>query len=126
MEVSPDDYKSFRKDINRQKYLQKESIRVDEVSYNALDNDEMNGEELIPDPSATFDETLPDKLLLEEMLVCFGQLGEDDRFILTALYTDGKSERALAKEMKISQVAIHKRRHKALKKLKHLMGFQKN
>jgi RNA polymerase sigma factor (sigma-70 family) len=123
MEVSETDYKAFYRCAERQKYLRKEAIRVSEVSYNALDSDEMNGEEIIPDPSPPPEDAVSDKLLLEQMLGCFGQLAEDDRALLTALYFDGKSENEVSRELGITQQAVNKRRQKAIRKLKERMGF---
>jgi len=123
MEVSPEDYRAFYRERRRQKYLYEEGARAGTFSYNALDNEEMSGEDILVDTSTLVDETVSDKLLLEQMLLCFGQLFEDDRTLLTALYFDGKSERKLAKELGISQAAVHKRRRRAIAKLKNMMGF---
>jgi hypothetical protein len=56
MEVTEADYRSFYRDAERQKYLRKEADRAGEVSYNALDTDEMSGEDIIPDTSPPPDE----------------------------------------------------------------------
>ena len=123
MEVSNDGYHEFYKNSERQKYLQKEAIRTNEVSYNALDNDDMSGEDIIVDLSPPVDDCVVDKLCLEELLQCFGQLSKDDRTLLYALFFDGKSERKLARELNISQPAVHKRLQKVLVKLRNLMKF---
>ena len=123
MEVSLDDYKEFYKNVERQKYLRKEAIRANEVSYNALDSEDMSGEDVLVDMSKPVDEYVSDKLRLEEMLRCFGQLSKDDRALLHALFFDGKSERELARELEISQPAVHKRLQKVLVKLRSLMNF---
>ena len=84
MEVSPEDYRAFYREAERQKYLRKEARRTYELSYDALDSDDLSGEDILADPSPPPDESVSDKLLLEEMLRCFGQLGADDRALLTA------------------------------------------
>jgi RNA polymerase sigma factor (sigma-70 family) len=123
LEVSPDDYRDFYRDARRQKYLMEEAIRAHAFSYNALDTENFSGENVIADPSPTLDEVLSDKLLLEQMLLCFGQLSEDDRALLTALYFDGKGENAVAHDLGITQQAVNKRRQKAIRRLKELMGI---
>ena len=123
LEVGEDDYRLFYKNKRRQKYISEESARAGEFSYNALDTDEMSGEDILPDNSSSVSEAVTDKLLLEEMLRCFGRMSEDDRTLLTALYFEEKSERTLAKEFGVSQVAVHKRRHKAIARLKEMMEF---
>jgi RNA polymerase sigma factor (sigma-70 family) len=123
LEVSESDYKAFYRDAERQKYLRKEANRVGVMSYNALDTDEISGEDIIPDTSPPPDEQAMDKLLLEEMLSCFGRLHEADQKLLAALYFENKGERLLAKELGITHQAINKRRQKILSKLRELMGF---
>ena len=121
MEVSHDDYHEFYKNVERQKYLRKEAIRADEMSYNAIDSEDMSGEDIIVDLSKSIDEYVSDKLLLEEMRRCFGQLSEDDRALLYALFFDGKSERELAKELNIPRMTLNYRKSKAIEKIKKLM-----
>ena len=122
MEVSHKDYKEFYRKRRRQKYLQEEAIRAAEVSYNALDSEDMSGEEIIVDLSPPVDECVVDKLCLEKMRQCFNQLPEDDRTLINALYFDGKSETETAELFSISQQAVSKRKHKILKKLKEMLS----
>jgi len=121
MEVSPEDYQMFYRRRRRQKYLDEEAERAGVFSYNALDTEEMNGEEIVADPSTPFADALPDKLSLEQMLRCFGQMSEDGRALLAALYFDGKSERELAKELGIPRMTLNYRKAKALDELRLMM-----
>lgn len=123
LEVCETDYKTFYRDVERQKYLRKEADRVNEMSYNALDSNEMNGEDIISDASSPLIEQVVDKLLVEEMLSCFGRLNETDRNLIAALYFENKGERALADELGITHQAVNKRRQKVIAKLRELMGF---
>jgi len=122
MEVSLDDYKEFYRTRRRQKYLREEAIRAKEVSYNAIDSDEMSGEDIIVDMSKPVADYVVDKLLLEEMLKCFGQLSDDDRALITALFFEGKNETETAKLFSITQQAINKRKRKILKNLKEMLS----
>lgn len=121
MEVSETGYKDFYRDRRRQKYLHEESVRVDEVSYDALDTEEMSGEEIIVDPSPQPDEMVTDKLMLETLRRCMDRLDTESRDLLQAVYFDGKSERELAKELDIPRMTLNYRRIKALGKLKSSM-----
>ena len=49
-------------------------------------------------------------------------LTEQERHIITTLYLDGRSERDLARELGVSQPAIHKRQTRILLKLKNLLN----
>ena len=121
MEVSEDDYKEFYKDRRRQKYLREEAVRVDEVSYDALDTEEMSGSETIVDPSPLPDEKVTEKIMLEAMRRGLTKLDRRDRDLIQAVYFDGKSERVMAKELGITQPTVHYRITQAIEKLKKLM-----
>ena len=121
LEVREEDYKDFYRDKRRQKYLQEESVRVDEVSYNALDTDEMSGEEAVVDPSPLPDAEVVDKLMLETMRRCLDKLDSKNRDLIQAVYFDGKSERTMAKELGITQPTVHYRVTQALAKIKKMM-----
>lgn len=123
MEVTEADYRAFYRNIRRQRYIDEEAARNGAFSYNALDSEEMSGEDIIADISPLLDEQVSDKLLVETMLCCFSRLDEADRKLLAALYFEGKSERVLANELGITHQAVNKRRQKIITKLRALMGF---
>jgi len=116
MEVTEADYRDFYRDMRRQRYLDEEAARNGAFSCNAQD-----GEDCLADPSPLLDEVVPDKLLLEQLLFCFGQLAEDDRRLLSALFFDGKSERDLAKELGIPRMTLSYQKGQALDQLKRMM-----
>jgi RNA polymerase sigma factor (sigma-70 family) len=121
MEVTEADYRDFYRNIRRQKYLSEEAARNGAFSYNALDGDEMSGEDIICDTSPPLDEQVLGKLLIEEMLRCLRRLDEADRRLLAALYFEDKSERELARELEIPRKTLSYRKHKILEQLKRLM-----
>jgi RNA polymerase sigma factor (sigma-70 family) len=123
MEVTEADYRDFYKNIRRQKYLNEEAARNGAFSYNTLDSDEMSGEDVIEDTSPPVDEQALDRLLIEEMLLCFGRLDEAERALLAALYFDDKSERELADELGVPRTTLSYRRSKAVALLKKMMGL---
>jgi len=75
----------------------------------------------IPSDQALVDEIVADKLLLDELYAALGELTDDERSLIDALYFDEKSERNMAKEAGVSQPAIHKRLNRILEKLKKLL-----
>ncbi len=123
MEVGEAEYRRFYRDRRRQKYIAEEAAKNGEVSYHAFGNGELSGESIIADMSLSVDDAVSHKLMLEDMIRCFRQLDDTDRKLLTALYSDGRSERGLAKELGITHQAINKRQQKALAKLRCLMGL---
>lgn len=92
------------------------------ASYDALDTDELLGIDLLVDrDSPTVEDLAVTNVMVEKLHQCLPRLSKEDQEILFALFFDGKSEREYAKSLGITQVAVHKRCHKALAHLKKLL-----
>ena len=76
----------------------------------------------IPSDDALVDEIVEDKLMLDMLFAALAELTDDERGLIDALFFDEKSEREVAREVGISQPAIHKRRNRILEKLKNLLS----
>lgn len=122
MEVSVEDYKEFYKCVRRQKYLKEESILHEEVSYNALDSDEMSGEEVITDTEVDVQEAAEQAVMAEHLYKCLNLLTKDEFDLMHALYFEGKSERIWSAETGIPQKTINNRKRVILAKLKKFLG----
>jgi len=121
LEVTKADYLDFYKDKRRQKYIAEEAASNGEFSYNTLDSEKMSGKNIIVDDSPLPDEQVLDKMMIEEMLHCLGELPEADRALLTAYYFDGKFEVCFSKELCVTQQAVSKRLKQAIGRLRKLM-----
>lgn len=121
MEVKEADCIDFEKSEQRQKYIKKESKRVDEVSLDALDTDEFTGKNIVADPSPKTDEIVLDKLMKELLRCCMDKLSGCDRKLLTEIFVNGKSERELAKELEIPRMTLSYRKNRALDRLRQIM-----
>ena len=75
----------------------------------------------IPSSQALVDEIFEDKLLLDMLSKALSELTEEERVLIDELFFNDKSEREIAREIGVSQPAIHKRRNRILEKLKKLM-----
>ena len=62
-----------------------------------------------------------EKSMLHELQRAMDGFTENDRALLYAIFVDGKSEREIAAEQGVSQVAIHKRKQRFIKILKKLL-----
>ena len=49
MEVEEDEYRTFYKNVRRQKYLRERSIENEDFSYDMLTTDDFNGENILVD-----------------------------------------------------------------------------
>ena len=75
----------------------------------------------IPSGEVLVDEIVEDKLLLDMLSKALSELTEEERVLIDELFFNDKSEREIAREIGVSQPAIHKRRNRILEKLKKLM-----
>lgn len=118
MEVSEEMYKSYYKERRRQKYIDERSKANGDVSYDALDTDELLGVETLEDKNADVEEQVLWKMTVEELRTAVNRLTAEEKELVVALYADGLTEREYAKRKGVYHNAIHKRKIKVLAKLK--------
>ncbi len=121
MEVTKDFYDDFYRDKRRQEYITARSIANGDVSYDALDTDEFNGEATLVDPDEDIAEQVAQKMMIEKLHRVLPLLSEDERDLVVALFYEKRTEREYANDIGISQVAVHKRKHRILEKLKEFL-----
>lgn len=124
VEVTPEVYYTYFR-MERQERWQEEKLQGhDVVSYDALDNTETVGVEVLPDlrlPS--MEEVIMTREIYDKLHRAVDALPREERNLIHAIYFEGKSEREYAKILGISQNSTFKRRRKILSKLKKLMNF---
>lgn len=118
MEVTETDYKEFYRVRRREKYIQEEAIRVGEFSYNAFDTEDYDGASAIADDSEALEDSVIRKMMIEKLPEAVATLTEEEKELVYQLYFNHKSERQLALETGVSNVAVNKRKNKVLSKLK--------
>ena len=115
--VTEDVYYAYKRPAWRE--TKRRRVRNDnEYSLAALEEDgfeAVSGEALI-------DDIVADNLLLEQLFAALAELTGDERGLIDALFFEEKSEREVARELGVSQPAIHKRRNRILEKLKKLLS----
>lgn len=119
IEVSEDVYYAYFR-MERQERWQEEKKQVHDVlSYDALDNEEIVGAEMIPDlTSPSLEENMISREMKDRLHHAVAALPRVERELIHAIYFEGKSEREYAKQQGCSQNKIYKRRIKILSKLK--------
>lgn len=118
MEVTENVYHAFYKEQRRQKYIDERSIENGDMSYDALPSEELEKTKVFIDDCVDVAEQVTDKLLLEQLRSALSLLSNEEQHLLNELFFDGISERELAKKYGISQVAVHKKKHRIFAKLK--------
>lgn len=121
MEVTKDFYDDFYRDKRRQEYITARSIANGDVSYDALDTDEFNGEDTLVDPDENIAEQVAQKMMIEKLRRVLPLLSEDEQLLIQRHYFDGISETELAAIYGITQQGISKRIGRIREKLKKLL-----
>jgi len=119
--VDNDTYFNYYKSKRQEKYLEEKDLSHGVVSYDAIDSDEMCGEEMIPDTSENVEDVIATKLMIEKLYECLEMLNVDELWLIINLFYKGKTERQLAANLRCTQPIIHKRKVRILKKLKKLI-----
>lgn len=120
-EVSEEQYKTYKKEYDRSRTLAKQRKEVVILSFDALDTDEYTGENIFADPNTDIETEVVDNIMREKLNRALTQLSEEEIFLIKQLYYLNQSERRLAEILKLSQNAIHKRKHKILMRLKEIL-----
>lgn len=93
--------------------------RNGKVLYSSLDTPEITGEEMVPDrESLSVEDTVELVILCEQVRKAVDALPCAQRWLINALFFEGKTEQDVAQELQISQQAVSKRVRWALLKLK--------
>ena len=121
MEVTAETYKAYYKDKRRQKYIDERSLLNGDVSYDALDTDEILGAEVFADTKTDVESAVINKMTVAELRDAFLLLSPDERELITAIYIQNLTEREYAKQKGIYHNAVHKRKLRILEKLKNFL-----
>ena len=117
-EVSKETYQKYKKEHDHSKMLQKYEEEVHVFSLDAMAAEDITGHDIIADTSVNVEEEAIHNLMLEKLREVLKGLSSDELHLIEQIYTYGKTEREMATELGISQVAVHKQKLKVLDKLK--------
>ena len=121
MEVSEKEYIGFYRNKRRQKYLDEQRRDNGDVSYDALNSDEFNGEEILIAELPDVCDTLVHQQLLDKLRKTVDALPEDEKALIVAHFYDEVLQTELAERYGVSQQAISKKIAKIRAKLKKLL-----
>ena len=121
MEVTPEQYAEFYRIQNRQRYMDRRSADNGDISVDMLTTDEFNGADILVHPGESIDELVIRKMQTDKLIDCLSLLEQAERLLIRDLFYNGLTERDAAQKYGVSQVAIHKRKLRILKKLKNMM-----
>lgn len=120
IEATEEQYRAWKKEYDAARYR---SERDKGITVLSLDNplsveDGTTLHDLIPDERESVEEMALKSALVSQVLRWVDSLPEEDRKLLLAAYSDGKTTVQLAREYGVSQQAISKRLGRILSQLK--------
>lgn len=122
VEVTKEVYLCYYRMQRRALFLEEKDGKHGVVYYSAMDTEETNGEEAIPDLTSPYvEDVVTDKLMVEQLYRCISRLTESEKMLIEALYFQGKSEREWSAETGIPQKTINNRRLRLVGKLRKMM-----
>lgn len=122
VEVTKEVYLCYYRMQRRALFLEEKDGKHGVVYYSAMDTEETNGEEAIPDLTSPYvEDVVTDKLMVEQLYRCISRLTESEKTLIEALYFQGKSEREWSAETGIPQKTINNRRLRLVGKLRKMM-----
>lgn len=124
IEVEENVYIAYYKMGRRERYLVERDQKNGVLSYDALDQDGIVGQEMMNDPEAdSLEDLVMAKELKSKLHLCIEILSKSERELIQAIYFDGMSDTEYSKRIRKSQQTVSYRRKKVLSKLKRLMNF---
>ena len=121
MEVSEKEYIEFYRNKRRQKYLDEQRRDNGDVSYDALNSDEFNGEDILIAELPDVCDMLANQQLLDKLRQAIDALPEDEKALIVAHFYDEVPQTELARKYGINQSNISRKIGKILSKIKKLM-----
>lgn len=120
--VSEEIYLTYYRMKRREQHLEEKDRSHGVLYYSALDTEETNGQDAIPDNnSPKVEDIVVDKLLAEKLHQCLNQLTKEEQELIFTLFFQNKSEYQMSAETGIPRMTIHNRKIRILAQLKKLM-----
>lgn len=117
--VTEEVYLTYYRMKRRELHLEEKDSAHGVFYYSALDTEETNGEDAIPDlKSPRVEDMVMDKLIAKKLHQCLSQLTIEEHELIFTLFFQNKSEHQLAAETGIPRMTLHDRKIKILRNLK--------
>ena len=124
IEVEENVYIAYYKMGRRERYLVERDQKNGVLSYDALDQDGIVGQEMMNDPEVdSLEDLVMAKELKSKLHLCIEILSKSERELIQAIHFDGMSDTEYSERIRKPQQTVSYRRKKVLSKLKRLMNF---
>lgn len=122
VQVSEEIYFTYHQMKRRETYLEERDKVNGVFYYSALDTEEINGEDVIPDTNSSHvEDVIVDKLIVEKLHKCIDMLTREEKDLIFSIYFEGKTQTELEAETGVKQQTISYRELQIRKKLKKML-----
>jgi RNA polymerase sigma factor (sigma-70 family) len=120
VEVSEAVYTAYSKENRRERYCaERDAGRL--LSFDGMDEADGLLSYLVDRHAESAEDAAIRGLLIEQAVTALSLLSEDDQHLIRAVVMEGVTEQNYANSIGVSQVAVHKRKKRILKKISDLM-----
>lgn len=119
--VSKDIYEEFYVYRRRERYLEERDISKGLLYFSDYDTQDSNFIDNVGDKTVDVDKLVEAGIVIKELYKALDGLNTEERDLIEKIFFQEQSIREIARNEKISHVAIQKRRNKILKKLKEIL-----
>ena len=120
--VSEEVYKAYCKGTRKERYFAESDIHNHVFSYDALDNEDMNGEDIFTNAlDIPVEEQVIEHIEIQQLYNALSKLSRADYYIIYQIYFCKTSLRKLSEELGVALSTLHYRHHSILQKLYTLM-----
>ena len=124
IEVTPDVYYAYFRMERQERWQEEKQQGHAVVSYDALDDGETVGVEVVPDlTTPSMEEAVMTREIHEKLHRALDALPKAERELIQAIYFDGFTEKEYAVSSGLSQQGVSYRLRKILSKLRNFMDF---
>ena len=124
VEVEEPVYTEYYRMSRRERYLEERDKEIGVLSYDALDNNGLVGQEMFQDRErGTLEDMAMARELLEQLHRCIGMLPKAEQELIHAIYFEGMRDTEYARKVRMSQSGVSRKHKKTLSKLRFLMNF---
>lgn len=116
----------FEKDLKYERVIKDKNGDIKKIipsREDSLDRLLSDNQRQFSDDSESVETVVQTNDEIDKLHTALGQLSDDEWAIIKMLFFDELSERDTAKVLGISQVAVNKRKHRILKKLKKIINL---
>jgi len=122
LEVTEEQHQKLRREANHKRYLQQQA---QDISTCSIATDNVTEQDLLwGAPREDFEERVLQCIMRVSLSDILEVLSGDEQALVRALFFEGITERALAKQWGLTHGAIHQRKLKLLEKLRELLKVE--